>query len=831
MLGFSSLPGFLGLLAFVYLAVCFVFGRAVRDRLLPSADRLFDGVAGIRAVDAREDGGVRSGPRPPAWVFDVPVSFVIGGILVTSVVYLLACAFDAVLPTPSAIHPMLPANLVGVATALLGTRWLRRGSLRPDRQLELSDPGANRFDAFVEDLLRKIQRAWLMFLSSPFYAVTAVLVLLLGLFIMGYVFYGKDGLLYSGVTAFSDFSPHTAMIRSFSHGRNFPTEYPHFADDGIRYHFLFLFFTGNLEFLGLRIDLAFNLLGTLGLVGFCLLLGALGVLLTGRRGVFLLGPMLLFFRASTSFVPFLTGLVKSSAGSAATFFRLLFSQSEFIGDTPFDNWGIWTYNVFGNQRHLLFVASVLLLALFVFVPFVRRQMAAYGEVRHRTRLAPSPEDRQLTTDDLLVSAADAPAEGTGEAVQPPGFFQRAKPVLVALFFRREAWLPRREEIPSLTLVIGLLFLLPYWHGSVLIATLVVLFLLAFFSEARLVYVAAAVLALVGSFLQTGIFAGFGKSVAETSLFFGFVAETRTLAGVADYSFAAFGLTFVLMLLLFFYLRRTQVVLLSSFVMPFVLAFTVSFLPKALSDRAYYYILVNHKFIVLSFAMVNLFIAGLLCDLWASKIPRPLASGLEGPFEAPATTPAEPVAEPEEPPIRSAHPFLPTLLQRSLAVLLGIALMTTGAIDTIIYFNRNKQSVPLQLDSPMVAWIEKHTSTDAVFLTSPSYAYNTFFLAGRMVYFGWPYFAGSAGHDTSARGTESAFLYSGCDGDIEKFRARVKADGISFVIVDDLAREYSEISVNEAFFEKYFPVAATFPDSYDMTIYDVRADPFGLSTVP
>jgi len=41
------------------------------------------------------------------------------------------------------------------------------------------------------------------------------------------------------LSVFSDFAPHLAVIRSFSFGSNFPTEYPHFADGTIRYHFLF----------------------------------------------------------------------------------------------------------------------------------------------------------------------------------------------------------------------------------------------------------------------------------------------------------------------------------------------------------------------------------------------------------------------------------------------------------------------------------------------------------------------------------------------------------------------------------------------------------------
>lgn len=383
MLGFYDLPGFGGLLAFIYLAVCYLFGKALRARLLPSAAVLFDGVRGMRTVDGDEPGtepAGRIGPTPPAWVFDVPVSFLLGAIALTTFVYLLAYAADALLPTPSAIHPLLPANLLAMAAAIAATVFLSRpaGSVGQVRIASLSPhPIAEALATFV----RSVRTAFATFIASPFYAISIILFLLIGAFIMGYVFFVRDSVLYSGVTAFSDFSPHTAMIRSFSHGRNFPTEYPHFADDGIRYHFMFLFFTGNLEFLGLRIDMAFNLLGTLALVVFCSLLGSLGVLLTGRRGVYFLGPLLLFLRASTSFVPFIAGILASSKGNTSAFFTRLFAQRDFIGDTLRDDWGLWTYNVFGNQRHLLWGASVLILALFVFLPFARRMISAIDEAR------------------------------------------------------------------------------------------------------------------------------------------------------------------------------------------------------------------------------------------------------------------------------------------------------------------------------------------------------------------------------------------------------------------------------------------------------------------
>ena len=90
--------------------------------------------------------------------------------------------------------------------------------------------------------------------------------------IMFYVFFIKDGVLYSGYTVYGDYAPHTAMMRSFSMGNNFPTEYPHFGGQDVKYHFMFQFFVGNLEFLGLRLDFAYNVVSVLALLGFLIFL-------------------------------------------------------------------------------------------------------------------------------------------------------------------------------------------------------------------------------------------------------------------------------------------------------------------------------------------------------------------------------------------------------------------------------------------------------------------------------------------------------------------------------------------------------------------------------
>jgi hypothetical protein len=62
-----------------------------------------------------------------------------------------------------------------------------------------------------------------------------------------------------------DLFSHITLIRSFSFGYNFPTEYPFQQGEGIRYHFLFYFGGGLLEALGASLSMALNLPSALGL--------------------------------------------------------------------------------------------------------------------------------------------------------------------------------------------------------------------------------------------------------------------------------------------------------------------------------------------------------------------------------------------------------------------------------------------------------------------------------------------------------------------------------------------------------------------------------------
>src|SRR5205814_8116664 len=95
------------------------------------------------------------------------------------------------------------------------------------------------------------------------------------------------------------------MMTSFVVGHNFPTGYRPFSGDRIRYHFLFYFQAGNLEFLGLDPAWSLNLLSITTLVAMLVIVMTLGEVLFNSRAVGRFGSLLFFFFGSLSYVPFL----------------------------------------------------------------------------------------------------------------------------------------------------------------------------------------------------------------------------------------------------------------------------------------------------------------------------------------------------------------------------------------------------------------------------------------------------------------------------------------------------------------------------------------------
>jgi len=172
---------------------------------------------------------------------------------------------------------------------------------------------------------------------------------------------------------YSDFGPNTALMQSFAVGHNFPTEYPHFSGDRIRYHFLFYFQAGNLEFLGLDPAWSLNLLSITTLVAMLIVVITLGEMLFNSRTVGRLGSLLFFFFGSLSYVPFLHKQASIRAAIEA-----VKHQGEFLPSIfPYrgETWGTWSQVTYLNQRHFASAIGILMLVLVFLVIQYRARVA------------------------------------------------------------------------------------------------------------------------------------------------------------------------------------------------------------------------------------------------------------------------------------------------------------------------------------------------------------------------------------------------------------------------------------------------------------------------
>ncbi|HEY5466093.1 MAG TPA: hypothetical protein VIL27_03575, partial [Clostridia bacterium] len=458
--------------------------------------------------------------------------------------------------------------------------------------------------------------------------------------------------------------------------------------------------------------------------------------------------------------------------------RAMGKTTVFIGNTLHEDWGLFAVNVYANQRHFLFGLSAMLFLLFLFLPLLH----------------------------------------TGLRPGKPGAGAFARRL-----FSRESW-----AIPSMRVLAAALLTvvcLPYLHGSVLVASLLVLAVMFLFSAGRLQYLLVAMAAIGATLLQADLFSGGAQNVADFRIQFGFLADSRTLPGMILYAAEVFGVAFYLMWALpWVQPSRYRAVLAGSFLLPFVFAFTVSMTPD---------VTVNHKYLLIAVALSNLFIADLVCRLWhrPKYLPQARRVDLEDPraagqadtghrlqvFRAQIERLATgPFALRYKTQLRTAH----VVSRRLLAVFLAVLLTATGVADVVTYANSNRFAVAMDLDSPVTEWIMANTAPNAVFLTD-TYAFDEFFYSGRMAYYGHPYYAWSAGHDTAAREVVYRRLLTGCGGDYNAFRVLCRSEGISYLLATDTLRKKPEANFNNAFFQDNFVALASFPKKDNATIYDLR----------
>lgn len=160
-----------------------------------------------------------------------------------------------------------------------------------------------------------------------------------------------------GSKAWSDFAAHIPLIRSFSLGKNWPPEYPLFAGEPIRYHFLFYALVGLLERMGMNLGLALNGVSALGLGLLLFMVYRITRLIFGSRLAGWLAIWLALMNSSLSAWVFANNLDLSwwRLTDWPALFHAVVTQTKFASFGPWDGHPVsafWTLNIFTNQRHL-----------------------------------------------------------------------------------------------------------------------------------------------------------------------------------------------------------------------------------------------------------------------------------------------------------------------------------------------------------------------------------------------------------------------------------------------------------------------------------------------
>jgi DNA-binding beta-propeller fold protein YncE len=577
---------------------------------------------------------------------------------------------------------------------------------------------------------------------------------------------------------YSDFGPNTALMQSFAVGRNFPTEYPHFSGDRIRYHFLFYFQAGNLEFLGLGPAWSLNLLSIATLVAMLVVVMTLGEMLFNSRGVGRIGSLLFFFFGSLSYIPFLRKQASVRAAiQAITHLReYLPTVFPYRGEL----WGTWSQVTYLNQRHFASAIGLLLLVLVFLVIRYRAVPTTRAQARdsgHTAKL----EKHTFTAPDAL---SDDPAriENLPEPQAQVGAVSTATAVKQESLTAAQ---PFGATLPGFVFSGVLLGLLPMWNSAVFVAAAAVLgTLFLLFPLRRQMLVLAVTTGVIALPQMLYLSTGRGRAPMPRLLHWGYTIDHPTAINVVQYLGFTFGFKWLLIALALVLAtslqRRFFLAVFSLILVAFCFQFTIE-------------VLANQKFLHIWVIIANLFVAFALWRIWH--------------FSLHGTT-------------------LPGKLA---AVLLFIPLVPGGVIDFFPIHNTGWSEVTYQND-PLIDWLKKNTTPRDILLTD-RFVNHPILMAGRRVFYGWPYYAWSAGYDASKRDSVYIELFEGRDP--WKVYHLLKENGIKYVVFDGAVRHAQFIKrPNEQLYATYFP--KVFEDSkYNgLVIYKVPdKPPPKLSSLP
>ena len=248
----------------------------------------------------------------------------------------------------------------------------------------------------------------------------------------------------------------------------------------------------------------------------------------------------------------------------------------------------------------------------------------------------------------------------------------------------------------------LLGLLPMFNSAVFLAAAAVLGMLFLLFPLRgqmlVLAVTAGVIALPQMlYLSTGS----GRAQMPKLLHWGYTVEHPTAANVAKYLGFTFGFKWLLIALALIFAgslqRRFFLAALSLLAVAFSFQFTIE-------------VLANQKFVHIWVIIANLFVAFGLWRLWRFSLG---GTTLPGKF---------------------------------VATVLFLLVIPGGIIDFFPIHNTGWSEVTYRND-PLIDWLKKNTTPRDIFLTD-RFVNHPILMAGRRVFYGWPYYAWSAGYNAS-----------------------------------------------------------------------------------
>jgi len=350
--------------------------------------------------------------------------------------------------------------------------------------------------------------------------------------------------------AWSDLMYHVSYIRTVALGNNVPIQYPYFANEPIRYHFLFDYFTGKVSQLGLDAVQALNIMSTLGLVSLLMLVFEFGRQLFKRTLTAVLGILFLVFHSSLSVFPWL------KENFNGNILQSILQKGGWLAGTDFEVWGLFNLNVFVNQRHFAFGLAALVLLVIVLVKFTAES-----------------EIDDSSPNELSLSNVKAWVLDYGN-------------VKVPLFW---------------AVIIGCL---PFWNA--LFAAIAVMFVLAFalfnYKNKNLLLglLLTAIVASIIVYPQLMLFKAGASALKDYPRFhFGYALDHPSLIGFITFYFKVFGLKVPLIAAALFLVERRLRVYALILLIPFLIA-NLFQLSSVLYD--------NNKLIIASLVFMNCYAA-------------------------------------------------------------------------------------------------------------------------------------------------------------------------------------------------------------------------------